>query len=115
MARKSEKVLFRRKFAIKLSEDLHTPWLKKRVNASTLPRSTSTIIRELLKLKQNIEPPEQLETKNREICASYPCKFLRMTRKFFLSCSRAKCGEHHAKMRKKCFEINTYYILPYVS
>ncbi|GFU91440.1 uncharacterized protein TNCV_2542081 [Trichonephila clavipes] len=69
MARKSEKALFGRKFAIKLSDGLLAPWLKKRINVSPLPRSTKTIICELLKLEQNIEPPEQMETKNRKIYA----------------------------------------------
>ncbi|GFW56522.1 hypothetical protein TNCV_1862321 [Trichonephila clavipes] len=36
---------------------------KKRINVSTLPRSIRAIICELLKLEQNIEPPEQLKTK----------------------------------------------------
>ncbi|GFV46291.1 uncharacterized protein TNCV_3231801 [Trichonephila clavipes] len=72
MARKSDKALFGRKFSIKLSEDLLVPWLKKRINVSTLPRSAKTIICELLKLVQNIEPPKQLETKNREIYAFCP-------------------------------------------
>ncbi|GFQ80290.1 uncharacterized protein TNCT_609301, partial [Trichonephila clavata] len=64
MIRKSEKALSRRKFAIKLNEDLLVPWMKKCLNISTLPRSTR--ICELLKLKQNIEPPEQSETKNKK-------------------------------------------------
>ncbi|GFX74540.1 uncharacterized protein TNCV_3214271 [Trichonephila clavipes] len=96
MACKSEKVLFGRKFAIKPSEDLLAPWLKNRINVSTLPRLTRTIICELLKLEQNTEPPELLETK-REIYVSF-------ARKFYVSCSRAMCGEHHSKMRKDCFE-----------
>ncbi|GFV82623.1 uncharacterized protein TNCV_1618521 [Trichonephila clavipes] len=100
MARKSEKALFGRKFAIKRSEDLLAPWLKKRIHVSTLPGSTRIIMCELLKLEQNIEPPEQLETKNREISVFDPCE-LRRTRKFYLSCSRAMCGEHHVKRRKE--------------
>ncbi|GFV16902.1 uncharacterized protein TNCV_4365021 [Trichonephila clavipes] len=88
MARESEKVLLGRKFAIKLSGDLLAPLLKKHINVSTLPRSTRTIIWELMKLEQDIESPEELETKNKEICAFCPCKLRRMTRKFYLSCSR---------------------------
>ncbi|GFR04058.1 uncharacterized protein TNCT_381121 [Trichonephila clavata] len=102
MARKSEKALFGRKFTIKLSED--APWLKKCLNVCTLPRSTTTIICELLKLEQNVEPPEQLETKNRIICASCQCKLRRMTHKLRFLRSRAMCGEHHADMCKDCFE-----------
>ncbi|GFV46020.1 uncharacterized protein TNCV_2200301 [Trichonephila clavipes] len=104
MARKFEKALFGRKFAIKLRENLLAPWLQKLINVSTLPLSTWTPISELLKVEQNNEPHEQLETKSREICTFCPCKLGRMTRKFYSSCSRAMCGEHHAKMRKDCFE-----------
>ncbi|GFV22243.1 DUF4817 domain-containing protein [Trichonephila clavipes] len=63
IARKSKKALFGRKFMIKLSEDILAPWLKKRINVSTLPRSTWTIMCELLTSEQNIEQAEQLETK----------------------------------------------------
>ncbi|GFV43153.1 uncharacterized protein TNCV_1573991 [Trichonephila clavipes] len=100
MASKSEKALLGRKFAIKLSEDLAL-WLKKRINVSNLPQPTRRIICELSKVEQSVE---QLETKNREICAFCPCKLRRMTRTFYLSCSTAMCGEHYAKMRKDCFE-----------
>ncbi|GFQ88638.1 uncharacterized protein TNCT_354451 [Trichonephila clavata] len=105
MARQSEKALSRRKFTIKLYEDLITPWMEKRLNESPLPRSTRTIICEIFKFEQNIEPPEQLETKKKKkVCAFCPCKLRRMTRKFCLLCSRAICGEHHADLCKVCFE-----------
>ncbi|GBN21813.1 hypothetical protein AVEN_90805-1 [Araneus ventricosus] len=104
MARKSEKALSRKKFTVKLSEDLLAPWMKKRLNVPTLPRSTGTIIRELLKLDLNIQPPEQSDSKKRKICAFCPYNLRRMTRNFCQTCSRAMCGEHHANMCKDCFE-----------
>ena len=52
VARKTEKPLSRKKFAIKLSEDLLAPWMKKRLDVPTLPRSTRTIMYELLKLEK---------------------------------------------------------------
>ncbi|GFX27015.1 hypothetical protein TNCV_803151 [Trichonephila clavipes] len=64
LPRKSEKAISRRKFAITLSEDLIAAWTEKHLNASPLLRLKETIIYELLKLEQNIEPPEPSETKN---------------------------------------------------
>ncbi|GFR16349.1 hypothetical protein TNCT_49541 [Trichonephila clavata] len=66
MARKPEKALSRRKFVIKLSEDPLVQWMEKCLNVATLPQSTRAIICELLKLEQNIEPHERLETKKEE-------------------------------------------------
>lgn len=103
-ARKSEKPLSRKKFAIKLSEDLLAPWMKKRLVVPTLPRSTRTIINGLLKLDMNIQQSEQSDNKKRKICAFCPYNLRRMTRNYCLVCSRAMCGEHHANMCKDCFE-----------
>ncbi|GFR09571.1 hypothetical protein TNCT_194091 [Trichonephila clavata] len=69
MAGKCEKASSRRKFVIKLSEDLLAQWMKKRQNVATLCRSTRPIICEILKSEQNIELPEQLEIKKRKVCA----------------------------------------------
>ncbi|GFR02624.1 uncharacterized protein TNCT_234551 [Trichonephila clavata] len=66
MARKSEKVLSRRKFVIKLSEDLLAQRMEKRLNVATLPRSTRAVICELVKLEQDIEPPGQSKTKKKK-------------------------------------------------
>ncbi|GFQ98878.1 hypothetical protein TNCT_290351 [Trichonephila clavata] len=75
MAPKFEKALSGGKFAIKLCKDLLAPCMKKGLNVSTLPRSTRTIICELLKLEQNTEPPEQSETKTTGIIVLFcPCQ-----------------------------------------
>ncbi|GBL77142.1 hypothetical protein AVEN_12774-1 [Araneus ventricosus] len=95
MARKSEKALSRKKFAIKLSEDLLAPWMKKCLNIPTLPQSTRTIIRELVKLDLNIQPPKQSDSKKRKNCTFCQYNLRRMTRNFYQTCSRAMCGEHH--------------------
>ncbi|XP_055942630.1 piggyBac transposable element-derived protein 4-like [Argiope bruennichi] len=84
MTRKSEKVMSRKKFAVKLSEDLLAPWMKKRLDAPALPRSTRIIISELLKIDMVCEIPKTNESNKRKICAFCPYKLRRMTR-FFLS------------------------------
>ncbi|GFS74097.1 piggyBac transposable element-derived protein 4 [Nephila pilipes] len=61
-ARKSENILSRKTFAIKLSEDHLTPWMKKYLNIQTLPRSTKVIISEVLNL-QDIQSEEYSECK----------------------------------------------------
>ena len=104
VARKIEKPLSRKKFPLKLSTDLLAPWMKKRLDVPTLPRSTRTIIYELLKLENENELPEQIESTKRKICASCPYKLRRMTRKFCLTCSKAMCGVHHVDMCKDCFQ-----------
>ncbi|GBM48489.1 hypothetical protein AVEN_50279-1 [Araneus ventricosus] len=75
MARISEKTLSRKKFAIKLSEDL-APWMKKSLNAPTLSRSTRTIIRELLKLDLSIQPTEQSDIKKKKNLCILPVQFV---------------------------------------
>ncbi|XP_055936803.1 uncharacterized protein LOC129966406 [Argiope bruennichi] len=84
MTRKLEKVMSRKKFAVKLSEDLLAPWMKKRLDAPALPRSTRTIISELLKIDMVCETPKTNESNKRKICAFCPYKLRRMAR-FFLS------------------------------
>ncbi|GFS91601.1 hypothetical protein NPIL_666531 [Nephila pilipes] len=63
MARKSEKVLSRNTFTIKLSEDLLTPWMKNHLNLQTLSRSTRIITYEVLNLEKDIQSAEQFEYK----------------------------------------------------
>ncbi|GFX59047.1 hypothetical protein TNCV_3814811 [Trichonephila clavipes] len=73
MTRKSKKALSGRKFSIKLNKDLLAQWLKKLLNVATLPRSTRTIICELLRLELNIKQSEQSKTlKKRKMCGCWP-------------------------------------------
>ncbi|GFR13327.1 transposase [Trichonephila clavata] len=66
-ARKSEKVLSRRKFAIKLSENLTVQWMEKRLNVTTLVQSTRAIICELMKLEQTLNHRNNRKLKKKNV------------------------------------------------
>ncbi|KFM64421.1 hypothetical protein X975_17791, partial [Stegodyphus mimosarum] len=85
---KSEKALSRKKFAMQLSEGVLAPWMKEHYNISTLLRPTRTIIRKLLKLDLNIQPPERSHKEKRKICAFRPYSLRTMTPNFYHACSR---------------------------
>ncbi|KAF8789827.1 hypothetical protein HNY73_007737 [Argiope bruennichi] len=95
MTRKLEKVMSRKKFAVKLSEDLLAPWMKKRLDAPALPRSTRTIISELLKIDMVCELRKQMKVTKEKFGAFLPLQAAKNGPLFLVKVVQEQCAETH--------------------
>lgn len=93
MLAKKEKPLSRKEFMKKLSTELTTPWMQKRLEAPTLKRTLRDNITSILKSITETSCDEP-ESKTRRYCGFCSYKKKGMTKAQCSKCKKAICGEH---------------------
>lgn len=102
---KNEKPLSRRQFMKKLSTQLTTEWMQKRLEAPTLKRNIRDIIEVILKKpsddcsEENEGPPPP---KTRRYCSYFTSKKKRMSKMTCAKCQKSICGEHQVHVCIGC-------------
>ncbi|XP_045763663.1 piggyBac transposable element-derived protein 4-like [Maniola jurtina] len=102
---KKEKPLNRKDFMKKLSTELTTPWMQKRLEAPTLKRTLRESIASILNTEA--QPITQSssgepEPKKRRYCGFCYYKKKRMTKTQCSKCKKPICGEHNIDICRDC-------------
>lgn len=105
MIKNKEKPLNRREFMKRLSTELVTPWMEKRLEAPTLKSSVRENISQIL-IKptgsSNELQAEEPEPKKRKYCAFCSYKKKRMSKLVCHKCKKSVCGEHKLDVCVDC-------------